>query len=199
MKKRKTVAGGEYVESLAKAIEERRLLVIFGSVMLLVILYQQIQIHGLAKAKEIHIEMPPKIVQGGQVIIGNNHANAFFYELWGRYLAQEELSFTPMDVLERHERLLSYVHPKNYLKLKKRFLGFVENVRENVITHTFTMREINVHLSNDHSRASVDIDGHAVQVVGAGKQEEQKECTYRVVMQMEEGHVYLEDIATNCF
>jgi hypothetical protein len=187
------VIGKEYVDRIYSVITENKYLTYMSIFLLIIIFYFLMAISKLEEKINIKVEIPPKLYQTGQIYVGYEKANDLFFKLWGEYVAKEIGNYSPVDIDEKIKHILYLFAPERIVKANADFLEFAKNIKQNMISNTFTPYKV-----KGNSKGEVVVEGLAHKNVGADLLKETYLCMYKMKFKIVDYHIFLDKFITDC-
>ncbi|WP_456470004.1 TraE/TraK family type IV conjugative transfer system protein [Caminibacter sp.] len=187
------IIGKEYVDRVYAVLTENRYLTFMSFIFIIIIIYLLVSISKLEEKIKISVEIPPKIYQTGQIYIGYEKANSLFYKLWGEYVAREIGNYSPVDIDEKIKKVLYLFAPERIIKAQADFNSFADNIKNNLITNTFTPYKV-----RGNNKGEVVVEGLSHKKVGANLLNETYLCLYKMKFKIVDYHLFLEKFITDC-
>lgn len=214
MKECKNRVGGGYVDEIILYIQKNRLQTFYNLVLILIIFIQlPFVVQGLDSVT-VEVDMPPR----GTVVVRNDSANAFYYQLWAEHFTNDEeyyfvkkdgtkqlfpytaslVNFDYTNVEEKYGDFLKRYKPSKLLKDKQIYQAFIKNIKVKMMSQKFTIESIIPKVFDEGKKAEVEIKGVAYQTAASTIIGE-KECKYVIGFERIGGKIYATALNTNCF
>lgn len=193
-------AGTDYEDVNSALIETNEILwrtCLFCIVIIIILVLGYV---NLKDTVTVSIEMPSKIYQNKDLTIrrGLNWADASFYDVWGRYLAEEMTNYEPGDIAHKYTLLQKMMRPSLAIKKDAQIQEFVKNIVTNKIKQTFTIMQASEPQELEKNKFRLTYNGVAQVSIGT-KNMPKKECHFAVDLKIyDDGVLYVEDFGTNC-
>ena len=173
------------------AFYNKEMLIIF----ILVIGYLRLQ-----SSVAVNVELPSKMYQSKDLTIrkGLNWADANFYDVWGRYLANEMANYKPEEIAHKYAVLQKMMRPSLAIKKDTEIQDFVKNIVTNKISQKFTIMQTPAPQELEPNKFRLTYNGIGNVKVGS-KDLQPKECNFSVDLKIyDDGVLYVEDFGSNC-
>ncbi|MFW9626626.1 MAG: TraE/TraK family type IV conjugative transfer system protein [Sulfurospirillum sp.] len=193
-------AGKDYEDANSALIETNKILWKMSLCLMLIIFILVIGYLRLQSAVSVTVELPPKIFLSKDLTVrrGLNWADANFYEVWGKYLAEEMTEFKPDNIAKKYAILQKMMRPSLAIKKDEQIQNFVKNVVTNKISQKFTIMQIPSPNEIEPNTFRLVFNGVANIKVGT-KDLSPKECNFSVDLKIyDDGVLYVEDFGSNC-
>lgn len=193
-------AGKEYEDANATLFETNKILwkmILIETFVILALVFGYL---NLKETVSVRLDMPSKIYQSKDLTIrrGLNWADASYYEVWGRAMAEEISDFSVDNIGEKFAILQKTMRPSQALKKDKEIQDFTRSAIQNRISQDFTVMHVAEPSEIEKGKFRVVFNGVAAQKVGT-KEMPRKECSYSIDLKIyEDGVLYVEDFGTNC-
>lgn len=192
--------GREYEDISTALVETNKILWKMCLFLMLVIFMLVIGYLRLQSSVAVNVELPSKLYQSKDLTIrkGLNWADANFYDVWGRYLADEMANYKPEEIAHKYAVLQKMMRPSLAIKKDTEIQDFVKNVVTNKITQKFTIMQTPTPEELEPNKFRLTYNGIGNVKVGS-KDLQPKECNFRVDLKIyDDGVLYVEDFGSNC-
>jgi len=193
-------AGTDYEDINSALIEVNEILWKTCIFFIFVIIALVIGYLNLKDTVTVNVEMPSTIYQSKDLTIrrGLNWADASYYDVWGRYLADEMTNFEAADIAHKYAILQKMMRPSLAIKKDAQIQEFVKNIVTNKIKQTFTVMQASEPQELEKNKFRLIYNGISQISIGT-KTMPKKECHFTVDLKIyDDGVLYVEDFGTNC-
>ncbi|CAA6804714.1 MAG: TraE-like protein [uncultured Campylobacterales bacterium] len=191
-------SGNSYLDKLDNILHRNKLLWLFFTIQFAVIIILIIGYINLKGSVVVHIEIPPKIYDSGQLRIGSKKADKLYFRMWGRYIVENMSSYNADTIENKYSETLYMLHPSIITKYKHKFTEKIDIVKSNLIKNDFFLVDSNTYVSEEFSSATFKANGVSKLNVGDGLATEYQSCTYEISMKLEGYHLFVNDLQENC-
>lgn len=191
-------SGSKYLDKLDNILHRNKLLWLFFTIQFAVIIILIIGYLNLKGSVVVHVEIPPKLYDSGQLRIGSKKADKLYFKMWGRYIVEHMASYTPDTIENKYSETLYMLHPAVITKYRSKFINKIDLVKKNLITNKFFLVDFNTYAKDNFSTAIFKAHGVSKLNVGDGLSIEYQSCTYEVSMKLEGYHLFVDKLEEIC-
>lgn len=190
----------KWLDRVNNAIDANKTLIAIVIGLLIIILGLGHTILSLLSSRSTIVQLPPTIYpHEPEIKVGTYFANDKYYEVWGTYMVMEISNYNPMTVTEKFNNVLNIFDKDSRMKKEGDFKAIVDMSRSGVIERKFTRKKTSTEVQKDGETAIVTVEGVSSEKIGQRDVGKDFNCKYEIQMHMDGGHLYAEDLYTDCY